>query len=76
MEYEIDLTAEDIGEIITMIRVQHIKMHVQPFAEKIGVKEKSLLIAEDGSGPHGLLILKKINKAFHLVDITLNVKFK
>jgi hypothetical protein len=76
MEYEIDLTPEDIGEIITIIRVQHIKMHVQPFAVKIGVKEKSLLIAEDGSGPHGLFMLKKINNAFYLVDITINVKFK
>jgi hypothetical protein len=48
-------------------------MHVQPFAEKIGLMEKVLLAVEDGNGPHGLLALKKIAAAFPSVKITVNV---
>jgi hypothetical protein len=73
MEYEVELTPEDIGEMITIIRLQHLRMHVQPFAEKIGLMEKVLLAVEDGNGPHGLLALKKIAAAFPSVKITVNV---
>jgi len=73
MEYEVELTPEDIGEMITIIRVQHLRMHVQPFAKKIGLMEKVLLAVEDGNGPHGLLALKKIAAAFPSVKITVNV---
>ena len=73
MEYEVEFTPEDIGEMITIIRVQHLRMHVQPFAEKIGLMEKVLLAVEDGNGPHGLLALKKIAAAFPSVKITVNV---
>jgi hypothetical protein len=76
MEYEVELTAEDIGEMVTIIRVQHLRMHVQPFAEKIGMMEKVLLAVEDGNGPHGLLTLKKIAAAFPNVRITVNVDLK
>jgi hypothetical protein len=74
MNYELDLTPGDIGEIITIIRVQHFKIHVGPFAEALGVKEKVLLSAEEGLGPHGMLILKKINQLFPSVQVTINVK--
>lgn len=72
-EYLVDMTPEDIGEIVTMIRVQHLKLHTEPFAKKIGVKEPLLLAVEDGKGPHGMLVLKKINDTFHNVKIELNI---
>jgi hypothetical protein len=76
MEYEVELTPQDIGEMITIIRVQHLRMHAQPFAEKIGLQEKVLLSTEDGNGPHGLLTLKKIAAAFPNVRITVNVDLR
>ena len=71
MQYELDINSEDIAEAVTMIRVQHLRMHAYPFAQKIGIKEKILLNVEDGMGPHGLLVLKKINDTFPNVKITL-----
>jgi ribosome-binding protein aMBF1 (putative translation factor) len=65
-KYELDLTAGDIGEIIEIIRVQHLRLHAEPFANKIGMKEKVLLSIEEGRGPHGLLALKKMNETFLL----------
>lgn len=74
MEYEVELTPDDIAEIVLKIRVQWLKIHSQPFAEKIGVKEKVLLEVEEGRGPHGMLVLKKINETFNRVEVTFNVK--
>lgn len=74
MNYELDLSAGDIGEIITIIRVQYLKLHVGPFANALGLKEKVVLSAEEGLGPHGMLILKKINHLFPSIEVTINVK--
>lgn len=73
-KYELDITAEDFGEIIEIIRVQHFRMHSEPFAKKIGMKEKLLLIVEEGRGPHGFLALKKINDVFPNVKVTFTVE--
>ncbi len=73
-EYSLDYNAKDIGEIIEIIRIQHLKLHAEPFANKIGIKEKALLTAEEGRGPHGMLILKKINEAFPNLSVSLSVK--
>jgi ribosome-binding protein aMBF1 (putative translation factor) len=73
-EYELDLTSEDLGEIIEILRVQHFKLHAEPFAKKIGLKENVLLSVEEGRGPHGLLALKKVNEAFHNVKVTFKVQ--
>jgi len=73
-KYTFDLLPEDIGEIVTMIRVQHLKLHAEPFAKKLGVQEKMLLSVEDGKGPHGMLLLKKINEVFPNVNVTVNVE--
>ena len=75
-KYLVDITPEDIGEIIQMIRIQHFKMHVDPFAEKIGVKPKVLIQVEEGRGPHGLLLLKKISEIFPSIGVSLEVEFK
>jgi ribosome-binding protein aMBF1 (putative translation factor) len=73
-KYELDLTSEDLGEIIEILRVQHFKLHAEPFAKKIGLKENVLLSVEEGRGPHGLLALKKVNEAFHNVKVTFKVQ--
>lgn len=73
-EYLLDMTAKDIGEMVEMIRIQHVKMHAEPFAKKIGMSEKTLLSVEDGKSVHGLLTLKKINKAIPSVRIKINVE--
>jgi hypothetical protein len=75
-KYNLDITASDIGEIVEMIRVQYLKIHTEPFARKIGVKETLLLTVEEGRGPHGVLLLKKINDAFPNIKVTLNVELK
>ena len=73
--YQVDATPEDIGEIVQMIRIQHLRMHVDPFAEKIGVKPKVVIQVEEGRGPHGLLLLKKIAETFSSVKLALEVTY-
>jgi hypothetical protein len=72
--YTLDITAEDIGEVIEMIRVQYLKIHAEPFARKIGIKENLLLTVEEGRGPHGFLVLKKINDTYSNVKVTIQVE--
>jgi hypothetical protein len=72
-EYSLDLVPADIGEIVSIIRIQHLKMHSEPFAEKIGLSHKVLNSIEDGHSPHGMLALRKISKTFPNVKIKLNV---
>jgi hypothetical protein len=76
MTYELTLSAEDVGEILTIIRVQVLKIHAGPFAQKLGIKEGVLLDAEDGKGPHGIKILKKISELYPRIEVDLNVKIK
>ena len=73
--YQVDATPEDIGEIVQMIRIQHLRMHVDPFAEKIGVKPKVVIQVEEGRGPHGLLLLKKIADTFPSVKLAIEVSY-
>jgi ribosome-binding protein aMBF1 (putative translation factor) len=73
-EYELELNSHDLGEIIEILRVQHFRMHAEPFAQKIGMKENVLLSVEEGRGPHGLLALKKINDTFQNVKVTFKVQ--
>ena len=73
--YQVDATPEDRGEIVQMIRIQHLRMHVDPFAEKIGVKSKVVIQVEEGRGPHGLLLLKKIAETFPSVKLALEVSY-
>lgn len=73
MDYELDMTASDIGEIVTIIRVQHLRLHVEPFAKSIGVKERVILNVEEGLGQYGLNVLKKIKKKYPYIKISINV---
>lgn len=74
MKYELTLSPDDIGEMITIIRVQILKKHAAPFAESLGIKEGVLLDAEDGKGPHGIKILKKIGDMYPNIEIELSVR--
>ncbi len=73
-KYTLDITSQDVGEMIEMIRVQYLKIHAEPFAKKIGVKEGLLLTTEEGKGPHGILLLKKVNDTFNNVRVKLVVE--
>lgn len=75
-EYLVDINSKDIGEIVELIRIRHLKLHSEPFAKKIGVSEKTLLTVEDGLGAHGMLVMKKINETFPNVEIKFNVELK
>lgn len=75
-QYELTMSPEDIGEMLTIIRVQVLKIHVAPLAQKLGIKERILMDAEDGKGPHGIKILKKISEIYPRIEIDLNVKIK
>tara|TARA_R100001230_G_C5520355_1_gene57794 strand:+ start:228 stop:461 length:234 start_codon:yes stop_codon:yes gene_type:complete len=72
--YDLDMSAEDIGEILTIIRVQYLRLHVEPLAKKIGVKPSIVHMTEEGKGPHGIMILKKISNKFPKVQLGLQVK--
>jgi DNA-binding XRE family transcriptional regulator len=72
--FEFDMTGEDIGEVVEMIRIQFLKMHEESFAKKIGVSEKMLFSVENGRGPHGMNILKKINKEFDNINVKVFVE--
>ena len=72
--FEFDMTGEDIGEVVEMIRIQFLKMHEETFANKIGVSEKMLFSVENGRGPHGMNILKKINKEFDNINVKVFVE--
>jgi hypothetical protein len=76
MVYELTLSSEDIGEMLTIIRVQVLKIHAGPFSQKLGIKEGVLLDAEDGKGPHGIKILKKITELYPRIEVDLKIKIK
>jgi DNA-binding XRE family transcriptional regulator len=75
-EYELDFNPADVGEAVQMIRIRHLKMSDEAFAKEIGVSPKTLYSVENGSGPHGLTTLKKINEKFDNVEVGILLKFK
>lgn len=75
-EYEVDITNQDFGELVEMIRVQHCKLHKEPFARSIGVTQRLLDQVEEGKGRDGLTLLRRINELIPGVEITLNVRLK
>lgn len=75
-EYEVDITSQDFGELVEMIRVQYCKLHKEPFARMIGVGQPILEQVEEGKGINGLYILRRINELVPGVEITVNVRLK
>ncbi len=74
-DYHLEMTPEDIGEIIEIIRIQHLKMNDDTFCAKIGVKPGTLFQVEQGKSPHGMMMLKKIHKTFGHIKIGITVDF-
>jgi transcriptional regulator with XRE-family HTH domain len=72
--FEFDMTGEDIGEVVEMIRIQFLKMHEETFAKKLGISDKMLFSVENGKGPHGVNVLKKINKEFDNIKVKVFVE--
>jgi hypothetical protein len=75
-EYEVDITNQDFGELVEMIRVQHCKLHKEPFARSIGITQRILDEVEEGKGKNAIHIIRRINELIPGVEITLNVRLK
>jgi hypothetical protein len=67
--YTFEMTPSDVGEIIEIIRIQHLKMSEESFCEELKISPKLLFTVEQGKGPHGMMVLKKANAKFHRVNI-------
>jgi DNA-binding XRE family transcriptional regulator len=74
--YELELNSSDIGEIIEIVRIQHLKMNDDLFCSKIGISPKTLFGIEQGKSPHGMMVLKKMHNTFPNVNIRINVDIK
>jgi hypothetical protein len=72
---EFDMVGEDIGDVIEIIRVQFLKMGEEEFCRRIGVSPALLFTVEQGKGPHGTMVLKKIQKEFHNINFKVSVEF-
>ena len=73
-EYELGINPKDIGEIVEIIRIQYLKMNDETFCHKLGISPKTLLTVENGKGPHGVTVMKKINEAFPKISVKLLVE--
>tara|TARA_R110001632_G_scaffold151266_2_gene268840 strand:- start:512 stop:745 length:234 start_codon:yes stop_codon:yes gene_type:complete len=74
--YNLEMTPQDVGEIIEIIRIQHLKMNDDTFCAKLGIKPSLLFTVEQGKGPHGMMVLKKIQKTFKHIHIGVTVEFR
>lgn len=72
MEYEFEMTPEDMGEIIEIIRIQHLKMNEDVFCDNIKISPGLLFTVEQGKGPHGAMVLRKIHKKFPQITIKMS----
>tara|TARA_Y100000361_G_scaffold151637_1_gene169391 strand:- start:806 stop:1039 length:234 start_codon:yes stop_codon:yes gene_type:complete len=75
-EYEFDMSAEDIGEILTIIRVQYLRLHIEPLAKKLNVKPSVIELSEEGRGPHAMLVLKKLQENFKGISFSMKLQLK
>lgn len=72
--YDFEMTPEDIGEIVEIIRIQHLKMNDEVFCDKLKISPKLLFTVEGGKGPHGAMVLRKIHKTFPNIRVQMSVK--
>lgn len=73
-KYELEMTASDIGELVEVIRIQHLKMNEEVFCSKIKISPSLLFTVEEGKGPHGMMVLKKIHETFPSVKILISAE--
>lgn len=73
--YTLEMTPSDVGEIIEIIRIQHLRMNEESFCSAIKITPQLLFQVEQGRGPHGMMVLKKINKTFSRIKVGVTVDF-
>jgi transcriptional regulator with XRE-family HTH domain len=56
----LDLSNADVGEIITIIRVQRFRLSLDAFAKKFNMTSSQLELIEDGKSHHGISLLKRL----------------
>ena len=72
--YDFEMTPSDMGEIIEIIRIQHLRMSEEAFCEKLKISPGLLFTVEQGKGPHGAMVLRKIHKTFGRVKVKMSVE--
>lgn len=73
-KYTFDMTPEDMGEVIEMVRVQKLKISTEAFCKAVDVSEKLLFTVEQGKGPHGAMVLRKMHKAFPNLQVGMSIE--
>ena len=73
--YKLDLTPQDIGELVQLLRVKRFQKNIESFAKLFEYTVKQIEDIEDGRSPHGLSLLKKIKAKYpKFLDLKLEVK--
>lgn len=72
--YEFEMTKEDIGEIVEMIRISYLRLNEDAFCKKVGVSNSLLFQVEQGRGAHGLMLMRKIHDTFPNVKVKMSVE--
>ena len=73
--YKLDLTPQDIGELVQLLRIKRFQKNVEAFAKLFGHTEKHIEDIEDGRNTHGLVLLKKIKAKYpKFLDLKLEVR--
>lgn len=73
-KYTFDMTPEDMGEIIEMVRAQKLRMSTEAFCRELKISESLLFTVEQGKGPHGAMVLRKMHKAFPNINVGMSIE--
>jgi hypothetical protein len=72
--YKLDLTPQDIGELVQILRIKRFQKNIEAFGQIFGHTEKYIEDIEDGKSQHGLSLLKKIKAKYpKFIDLKLEV---
>ena len=71
--YDVDYSREDIGEMLTILRVQKFKLNIEAMANKLGVTPMNLELSEDGKSAHLFTIFNKCIDMGLFKDVKLTV---
>jgi len=75
MDFELDYTPEDIGEIIMLLRIKHYKMSIDEFCKKTGINNKTLPLVEEGRSAHVYTTFKKLIEDGYFKNVKLHLSF-
>lgn len=74
MKYDLDFSKEDMGEIISIVRVQHYRQTVEGFANRLGFSPKIIEISEEGKGAHVTKVFFKMMELGMIKNVTLSLE--